>query len=239
MLYLCSYKTIKQKNMETRDYSKFKFLSTNREIKTGNVEKIKASVKEWGIIPGRPILIDGDGHIIDGQHRFLAYKELGHPIPYEVINGDVISKTMALNSNQKQWSLQDFVQSYANQNIECYREVIRLKDKYGFDFSISLDITIQGAIKPNDVRKGIVFKPAENRYELSDFICSLEGIDFAKSKKFNYALISLFKKSNKEQIKKIKDNIFKIPKCVDTTQYLIVFENILNYKKRGENRIKL
>jgi len=82
--------------METRDYSKFKFLPENREIKRANVEKIKTSVKEWGIIPGRPILIDGSGNIIDGQHRFLAYKELGHPIPHEIINGSLFTVTMPL-----------------------------------------------------------------------------------------------------------------------------------------------
>ncbi len=83
--------------METRDYSKFKFLKTNREINRANVEKIKASIREWGIIPGRPTLVDGDYNIIDGQHRFLAIKELGHPVPYEVIGGDTIGKTMTLN----------------------------------------------------------------------------------------------------------------------------------------------
>jgi hypothetical protein len=58
--------------METRDYSKFKFLKTNR-INNGTVVKITKSIKEWGVIPGRPVLVDGM-YNIDGQHRFNALK---------------------------------------------------------------------------------------------------------------------------------------------------------------------
>lgn len=41
--------------METKDYPKFSFLRANRKIKQANVQKIKASYRQWGVIPGRPV----------------------------------------------------------------------------------------------------------------------------------------------------------------------------------------
>jgi len=163
--------------METRDYSKFKFLKTNREISESTVKKIIASIKEWGIIPGRPVLVDGDYNIIDGQHRFMAIKSLGHPIPYEVISGDVIAKTMALNSNQAQWKLIDYINSYSEQGIECYRKFLKFEEKYKFGISSSLLICFmkQSGI---DIRKGKELKFIDEAEEIASsrsisFCCSI------------------------------------------------------------------
>lgn len=225
--------------METRDYSKFKFLNTNRTIKPKNVEKIKSSVKEWGIIPGRPILIDGDGNIIDGQHRFLAYKELGHPIPYEVINGDVISKTMALNSNQEQWQLIDFARSYSERNVDCYRKLIKYHEKHNFSFTASISICFGFSAKPNDIKKGTEFDFNEDAENFAEYINSMENVPYKNQKTFVHAIFIFYNKSTKNQREKIKANILKVPRFLNHSDYMISFENIINYRKRGENRINL
>jgi hypothetical protein len=36
-----------------------------------------------------------------------------------VINGDVIAKTMALNANQSQWRLIDYMRSYSEQGLSA------------------------------------------------------------------------------------------------------------------------
>jgi hypothetical protein len=126
--------------METQEYSKFKFLKTNREINPHNVERIKASIEEWGIIPGRPILVDKDYNIIDGQHRFVAIKELELPVQYEYVDGDVIGKTMALNSNQQHWLAIDYVRSFAASGNLEYQKVLEFHEKYNFGFTSSLYI---------------------------------------------------------------------------------------------------
>lgn len=225
--------------METRDYSKFKFLSENREIKKANVEKIKASVKEWGIIPGRPILIDGDGNIVDGQHRFIAYKELGRPIPYEVINGNVIQKTMALNSNQTQWKLQDYINSYAEQGIDCYRKLVKFEEKYKFGISASMYICFGFKATSTGIRNGKQFLYLDDAEGMALFIESIKGVSYSRTKRFIYAMIVLYAKTTFKQRELVKANILSVPQFAKVSDYLIAFENIINYKKRGENRIKL
>ena len=225
--------------METRDYSKFKFLKTNRAIKETNVAKIVSSIKEWGIIPGRPVLVDGDYNIIDGQHRFLAIKQLGHPVPYEVINGDVISKTMALNANQEQWKAIDYITSYSEQGIDCYRRLLKFIEKYKFSTNQSIDIFAQADLKMPALRKGIPFEVREDAESIAEYIINLKGVEFSKTRPFIRALITLHKKANPAQLNVLKTNILRVPKGVSVSDYINVFENIVNHKKRGNNILKL
>ncbi len=225
--------------METRDYSKFKFLKTNREIKESTVKKIIDSIRTFGIIPGRPVLVDGDYNIIDGQHRFMAIKSLGHPIPYEVISGDVIAKTMALNSNQAQWRLIDYIKSYSEQGIDCYRRFLKFEEKYNFGVSASIDICFGFSPKSADFKKGKELKFLEESEEIAVYLKSFQNVSYKSTKTFIRAIIILFCKSNKEQRELVKANILKIPKFSNVSDYTNAFENIVNYRKRGDNKITL
>jgi hypothetical protein len=225
--------------METRDYSKFKFLKTNRGINNGTVVKITKSIKEWGIIPGRPVLVDGDYNIIDGQHRFMAIKGLGHPIPYEVINGDVIAKTMALNANQSQWRLVDYMRSYSEQGIECYRRFLKFEEKYKFGISASIVLCFGFKAISADIRKGKVFDFIDRSEDIAIFIESFQDVSYNKTKPFIIAIALLFIKSNESQRELVKTNILKVPQFSNYSDYMVAFENIINYRKRGTNKITL
>lgn len=219
--------------METKDYSKFTFLRANRKINKNNVEKIKASYREWGVIPGRPILIDKDFNIIDGQHRFLALKDLGFAIPYEIIGGDVIGKTMALNSNQDHWQLIDFAKSYAEQGMDCYRKMLKFEEKYQFGFTNSLRLCFGFKTKGEDVKKGKNFEFKESANEIADYINNLGELSFKTTKSFISAINNLFNKADLEQRTIIRNNILKVPKCQNHNEYKTAFENILNQNKRN------
>lgn len=224
--------------METKDYSKFAFLRANRKINKNNVEKIKASYREWGVIPGRPILIDNDFNIIDGQHRFLALKDLGFPVPYEVIGGDVIGKTMALNSNQEHWQLIDFAKSYAEQGMDSYRKLLKFEEKNKFGFTNSLHLCFGFKAKSYDIKKGRNFEFQEIAHEIADYIHNLDDVTFKTTKAFVYAVYVLFNKADLEQRTIIRNNILKVPKGTHANDYRTAFENILNHKKKN-NFIKL
>lgn len=225
--------------METRDYSKFKFKEENREIKQKKVEELKQSIKNFGIIPGCPILINGEGFIIDGQHRFAAIKELKMPVPYEVITGDAIAKMMILNSTQTSWSLLDYIESYTAQNIDCYRKLLAFYNKYQFPISATISIATLGLISGAEMKRGKVFEMNKDADEIAEYILSLSALDFHKNKDFVRGIISLFKKANKEQLTYLQKNILSVQKRGSVADYIVVFENILNHKKRGDNRIKL
>jgi ParB-like chromosome segregation protein Spo0J len=73
--------------MKTKNYSKFVFSKQNREIKSKTVLSIKESMKKFGFIPGRPVLITKEWIIVDGQHRFLAAKDLNIEVEFEILDG--------------------------------------------------------------------------------------------------------------------------------------------------------
>lgn len=219
--------------MDTKDYSKFTFLRANRGINKNNVEKIKASYREWGVIPGRPILVDSDFNIIDGQHRFLALKDLGFAIPYEIIGGNVIGKTMALNSNQDHWQLIDFVKSYAEQGMDSYRKMLKFEEKNKLGFTNSLRLCFGFKARGQDVKRGRDFEFQEIAHEIADYINNLEDVPFKTTKAFVYAVYVLFNKADLEQRTIIRNNILKIPKGTNESDYRTAFENILNHKKKN------
>lgn len=71
---------------ETKEYEKFTFLSTNRPVQRNHVNKLKKSLSEYGFLESQPITVTEDYKILDGQHRFIACKEMGIPIKYVKID---------------------------------------------------------------------------------------------------------------------------------------------------------
>ena len=57
---------------ETRNYDRFKFVESNRDINDNNVNKIEQSILEIGIQV--PIVVNDNYEIIEGQHRFVALR---------------------------------------------------------------------------------------------------------------------------------------------------------------------
>ena len=110
---------LKEKTLEVRssyDYDKFGFYPGNR--KPTHVERIKDSIQEKDLTQFVPILVTKDNGllmIIDGQNRYFACKELGKPIYYIEAKGLLESDMIVLNTNQKNWSLSDYVDFYCNQ----------------------------------------------------------------------------------------------------------------------------
>jgi len=67
---------------ETKEYDMFNFLESNREINSSTVKKLVKSIKDKGLQV--PIVVNDDRDIVDGQHRFIALRQLGYAVPYIV-----------------------------------------------------------------------------------------------------------------------------------------------------------
>ena len=70
---------------KTNDYSQFKFLLGNRTINKANLMRIKKSMINKHLIC--PIIVNKNREIIDGQHRFVAQKELELDVYFIMIEG--------------------------------------------------------------------------------------------------------------------------------------------------------
>lgn len=111
-------------------YEKFNILEQNRNLNRNHINKIKDSITKHGYLASNPIIVDSKMNIIDGQHRFIACKEMGLPINYEVID-DSENLIIDLNTTQRKWSINDYIKYYAvkDKNIN-YERVLNLIKKY-------------------------------------------------------------------------------------------------------------
>lgn len=90
----------------------------NRELVRPQIDRLKESIKKNGYFKGIPIIVDEDGWIIDGQHRYVACKELGIE-PTIIVDGtfDIVP---IINTMQLKWGIKDYVRYYAAKGYEHY-----------------------------------------------------------------------------------------------------------------------
>lgn len=115
------------------NYSKFHFLPGNRNFCKERVKEIKETMQICGarVVP---IVVNKKMQIIDGQHRFLACKELGLPIIYVIDSDADIEVARLINNTQAGWKFIDFVYSWASMNNMDYNKLYNLltdKSLYG------------------------------------------------------------------------------------------------------------
>ena len=99
---------------ETKNYNQFKFLDSNRKPNQNIINRLVKSIKANGL--QIPIVLNPDGFIVDGQHRFWALQTLGYTIHY------IISKTwkndnhtIEINNTGRRWTAMDYA-NYASEN---------------------------------------------------------------------------------------------------------------------------
>lgn len=63
--------------------------ATQGEFDSGKVEKMIADIAS-GKAGEKPIIVSKDGYVIDGHHRWLAYANIGKPLPVYEVNTDAM-----------------------------------------------------------------------------------------------------------------------------------------------------
>jgi hypothetical protein len=137
----------------TTNYNLFGFIKGNREINDGNLNNIKESSTKKQILESAIIVgFDADDFhgvyfkIIEGQHRFTAWKELGLPISF-VIRKDFdmhdyeksIADIQLLNTANKEWDTTNFMGSRAALGEVPYILYKDLYEKYQRETDIGFE----------------------------------------------------------------------------------------------------
>lgn len=139
---------------KTKDYETFKIYPGNRPIDKTNVEQLVSSISENNLLEQRPILINENMEILDGQHRLEAAKILQVPIFYEIKIGGNHKDIVFLNSTQKNWKKIDHLRLYSE---GIFNENYILLQKFMNEHNLKLEIAlllINGPIKSmNDYEK--------------------------------------------------------------------------------------
>lgn len=112
----------------TDSYDIFSFMKGNRNVNPFNLKRITESMKTRCLFS--PILVNNKMEIVDGQHRFLAQKELKLPIYYINVGDYSTEEVHILNTNSSNWRRIDYLQGYIDMGLRPYIMLKQFMDLY-------------------------------------------------------------------------------------------------------------
>jgi hypothetical protein len=225
----------------TTDYDKFKILSSNRDIRTPHLEDLKRSIQEKAL--EKPIDVNENFEIIDGQYRFTAWRELKLPILYIIHKGWGEEEIPILNTNQKNWNPSDFVKMYCDMGNEHYIKYKEFQDLYGFTHNTNL-LLLRGVGKENKKTVHKLFQEgtftvtkwaqanaiAKNLYDFKEFF------NYFKQTNFVVAYLQLASEKGFQHeflLHKLRFQSRKLVGCTTVEEYYDLLKEIYNYRTRG------
>lgn len=104
----------------TTNYEIFKKMSCNRQVLEQAVRHLMASIQMKDMLKLRPIIVNKDMEVLDGQHRLEAAKRLHKTIYYTIDDKSETEDVILLNANQKNWAMEDYLNFHYNQGIPAY-----------------------------------------------------------------------------------------------------------------------
>lgn len=226
----------------TTDYSIFNILKENRDVRKSRVTKIMNSISEINFTRCQPIVLNEKMEIIDGQTRFFACKELGLPIYYmiEKLNGQSVKVMTSMNTKQAKWNQDEFIDLYYKQGHPVFIETKECMEKYPFITSSTALYFVTNQPNLRDIKTGDPATIKKGKIPYSTFGDIL--VDFKEIfKDYNHvffirALINVVKLNlynHKDDFKRFEKHRYQLKGCSDINQYLQMFEEILNYHRRG------
>lgn len=151
--------------MSTYNYDQFRFIEGNRPTDESHIRKIMKMINEVGAL-WCPVLVNERMEIIDGQHRYEAFKRLNLPVIYVVQSGIGIREVRAMNTVAQRWKDKNFVHSYAHgeEAKQSYRWYENLQKQYPY-FS---DRVILMAAKGNTTTASINARVRGGQFEMNE-----------------------------------------------------------------------
>lgn len=232
---------VERKVFVTSDYKIFKRVTGNRLLSISHVAKLKESMKQHDLMI--PIIVNENFEVIDGQHRLQARTEITFPVYYIIINGLGIHDTQKANANNKNWTSSDFLNFYCEQNYHFYKAFKEFQDRFQFSIQVCMVLLGGHSIRIPDFNQGeftIINKDravstAEKIYELERFYKQF------KRRSFIYAINRALQHTGfsfEEFINKVSYQSSKLVDCTNAEQYLKIIEDIYNFKRKPEEKIR-
>jgi len=233
---------------KTTDYAIFKKHPNNREEDPGNIKKITQSIKARNLLSFRPILVDSEMRVIDGQHRLTVAKLLGLEIYYQVQSECTHEDIVLLNQHQKGWSIEDFIDYYVslgNKNYLSFKTLSQLTGcsynalvrMMGYQKSSYVNIK-NGTFKYFDLKEVLAIQSSLEKAKEAIAVLSaiiIKDSSFIRTERFKAALCSFVKN---EQIdfstflSKIRIKSDAIKPCTSLPAYMEMFLNIYNWRNQ-------
>ena len=197
------------------NYSMFHLLPFNRKIISRHVATIKKSMIRNGIT-SFPLMIYTNCidktwkyWIVDGQHRFQAFRELGLPIRFtlhqsedgtSLTREDIVRLVADVNITSRRWGIKDFLHAWESLGV---REYLKLKSVYE-KTRISMTTLLQAYSGHSKDRATFLFTTGS--YKMEDekngdtyitYLTRLKSV-IPKSSALDACLLDFFKKHEKD-----------------------------------------
>ncbi len=227
----------------TSNYSLFTSLDGNRNVNKLHVKRLKESMQKKYLFT--VIIVNEKYQIIDGQHRFNACKELQLPIRYIIINGYGLLEVQMLNANSKNWTADDYVNGYCDLGYKDYLTYRDFKNKYGLGHNETQLLLGGKHVKGMGECFNLgTFKITQysKACEYARHILSMKEFYTGwKRRSFVYAIIRLLSNQNFDIdyfINKLKAQPNALSDCTTVTNYIILIEEIYNYRNRNKVNLR-
>ena len=230
---------------KTGNYNGFKILDGNRDVNQAHVKKLMESISKDNMLEANPIIVTEDGTIIDGQHRFTACQNLGLPIYYVQMEGDLETVQM-LNTNSKSWTITDYVESYIKLGRGEYEALRDFRDRWGVPYGTSASLLYSGQPRggrdvSNIIQSGnFKIRHSVKAAEIMTWVSAFEGYAdkiIIINREFINAVCTIM---NSKQVSlshlKHKLQVFggKLNRAGLKNDYLRQIEEIVNFKSKTE-----
>jgi len=231
---------------ETKNYHSFELLTGNRPVNKQKISKLKNEAKNGlNLFPYCPIIVYQQPEtdvfkIIDGQHRFVASKEMQEPIYYVVCEKLTLAQIAKLNSSSTNWSSKNYLECYLKVGIEDYQDLKEIIERYRVAYAAAVDLLMVGNCKSkgNKLRN---FK--DGTFKSNHFIKTIELLDeveevFGRYEFWNHGyLIEAYRQLLEKGLfdkETLKGRIKQAPNIMEKRQsvkeYLFAIERVYNDK---------
>ena len=150
--------------LETNNYGKFVLSPFNREVK--RTWRLEQSLLKYGWLDEYPMAVtrlpDGKLRIDDGHNRFYAARKHGRPVKYVETNSKITQSER--DGTHTPWSLQDYMDSFAQNNFGAYLVVVDFHKKTGIKLNACISMLSGSSAGSGNWRKQ--FK--DGTYRLGD-----------------------------------------------------------------------
>lgn len=224
---------------------KFTFRTDNRKIQRQHVNEIKESIQAHGYLSHAPIVLNEEGEIIDGQHRYIACCELGITPPTVTVTSNDTKLMVDLNRSQKAWSIDDFINFYAKAGKWSYK-VLQEFCKYAKLATTPALIILLGSFRSfESIRTGeLMFEmdatELQKKYAIADDIGRIARLFGLRrgNKTMTEAYVTLVGVEGFDReyfLQKMQRYRDRLSLCASSKSYLQLFVSIYNYRnKSGE-----
>lgn len=229
----------------TEDYDMFKYLLGNRKIDQAHVQKLVRAMRANDLFT--PILVNKKMEIIDGQHRLEARRQLKFIVPYYVIGDYGLADVQMLNSQQKNWTIKDYTESYIALGKKDYEIYKWFRERYKLSHLVSAGLlsgedsgrsSKLSAIFNSGLLKVTSLEEAKQKADLLERIAPYFA--YYQDQRFANAFFEILPKKVfdvEKFIRRLENNPGLLEKRATKDQYIDEIEKAYNY--RSQNKVGL